>query len=597
MALIINFSGASLKKPGAYSRIKVAQGAAAQAQLGVMAIIGEASQGLPFASEVGLSAVTWTPDQFSAIQSKYGSGRLVDAARIAFGPSNDPQVLGGAQQLLTLKTNQSVIASLSLAGSYGTLKAKSAGTPGNNLSVEIVQALGVDTITITDSVAGVTEVSSPIGGNGALSIQATGGGVTAATLTISASTIATTITGGSAPSLSIPKTQFNTLGQLASFIAAQTNYTCTILNNHQNDPLSVLDFVSAVDIFTAPYAVRKDHQDIADFFASSGLVNFTVGSGGNVGIPAAMIKTFLSTGALGATSQANFQTALDACSKARVNFIVPLMSQDATADITAGLTDASSSYAIASVHAALNTHCVQNSTVKGRRERQGFAAIHGTYAAAKAASSSLGSARVSLLFQDVDVIDSSGDLFTSQPHMLAVIAAGMKSAAVVGLPNTFKLANISGFSMPSNDFDPETQADDAIDANLAFVEKAPGGGFRFVLDNSTYGQTRDAWIYNRPSVLYAADTLSFAIRLNMEIFVGQRNSDVSTETVKNLLVSVLDGARSSGIIVPDVNTAGKGFKDLTVTINGNVIETSVTVALTEGVEFVLSSISVQRASS
>jgi hypothetical protein len=127
------------------------------------------------------------------------------------------------------------------------------------------------------------------------------------------------------------------------------------------------------------------------------------------------------------------------------------------------------------------------------------------------------------------------------------------------------------------------------------LEKAPGGGFRFVLDNSTYGQVADAWIYNRPSVIYAADVAAYAIRLNTETFVGRRNSDVTTESIKNLLVSVMDGLRSSGIIVPDANTGGKGFKDLVVRLNGSVVNVSVTLVLVEGIEFILSDITVQRA--
>ena len=595
MAIVINYAGASLVKPGAYSRVIVAQGGAAQAQLGIVAIIGESSAGPAFADETGVSAVAWSPAQFNQIASKYGSGQLVDAARMVFAPSNDPQILGGAQILYTLKTNQSVAASLALPSSYGTIDALSEGVVGNAISVAITQMSGQDIITITDTSTGNSVISGLIGNDGALQIQATGGSVTAATMTVTATQLTTTITGAGSANLTINLKQYATLGQLAAYIAAQPGYTCTVLNNHQNEPTSVLDQVAGVDIFTAAYTLKQDAYDIAQFLNNNGLVSFTVGSGGKAGIPAALNTTFLSGGALGATSQANIQSCLDALSGTRVNFVVPLFSQDASADITAGNTDASSTYTIASTLAALNTHCLQNSTVKGRMERQGYGGFMGTYANAKAQAATLGSARVSLQFQQVDISDAFGNLYLAQPHMLAVCNAGMKAAAVVGLPNTFKLVNIEGFDTPSHDFNPNTQADDAIQANLTFVEAAPGGGFRFVLDNSTYGQTTNAWIYSRPAVQYAADTLAFSIRLNMETFVGQRNSDVSPETVKNLLVSVLDGARASGILVPDTSTGGKGFKDLTVTFNGNVVNTSVTVTLVEGIEFVLNDITVQRA--
>jgi hypothetical protein len=593
MAIVINFAGASLRKPGAYSRTRVAQGGAAQAQLGVVALIGEANEGSPFASESGLSAVTFSPEQFSAMQDKFGSGPLVDAARLALAPSNDTQIAGGAQQIVLLKTNQSVKASLALASSYGTITAKKAGTPGNALSVDIANSSGQRVITIADAISGDSEISAPLGGTTAFTIQATGGTISAATMTITATTLTTAITGSGASNLSLELKQFATLKQLVDYIALQPGYTCTLGSSLQgSQPVSVLDRVSAANIFTAPYALKRDAYDIAQFFAASALVTFTQTS--FIGIPSVLSKTFLSGGALGSTSNANIQACFDALLKMRVNFVVPLFSRDASAgDIAGGLTDAASAYTIASVHSMTRTHCAQASTVKGRKERQAWVGHKGAFSASKTAAADLGSARVALCIQDVDMTNSAGDLVTAQPHMLAVASAGMKAAAVVGLPNTFKLVNINGFTHA--DFDPETQADDAIEAGITFVESAPGGGIRFVLDNSTYGQVKDAWIYARPSVLYAADTAAFAIRLNTETFVGQRNSDVSPETIKNLLISVLDGLRSSGIIVPDANTGGKGFKDLTVSFEGSIIRTSVTLALVEGFEFVLNDIQVARA--
>jgi hypothetical protein len=594
MAIIINYHGASLKRPGAYSFLKVADSGVAEAQLGIVAIIGEADEGDSFASDAGgLDANTFTPDGFSLISNKFVSGPLVDAAKIALAPSGDTQILGGAQQLILLKTNASVEATLALPSSYGSVEAKSAGAPGNRISVEIDVAGSQDTITITRSDTGLSEVSSPLGGHNAIQIQASGAGVTAATLTITATNFTTSITGGSTPSLNLPLSQFSTLKSLVDYLNTISGYSASVSSSDQNNqPLSVMDRVTAVNIFTAPYNVLRDAEDVRDFFATSTLVDLIPTS--YVGIPAAMPRTFLSGGARGATSQAAIQACLDALLKIRVNFIVPLFSRDASAgDIAAGLTDAASTYAIDSIHAAVSSHCAQSSTIKGRKERQGFIAFKGSYATTKLKSGTTSNARIQLHLQDVDVLSAQGSIYLGQPHFSALIGAALKAAAPVGLANTFKQPNISGFS--HLDFDPETQGDDAIDNNICFIEKAPGGGFRYVLDNSTYGQTQDAWIYNRPSVLYAADTAALAIRLNTETFVGKRNSDVSEETISNLLINVMDSLRASGIIVPDKNTNGKGYKDLSVRFVGSVINTSVTLALVEDFEFVLNDIQVQRA--
>lgn len=594
MAIVINYAGASLRRPGAYSRLRVAQSGAAEAQLGVVALIGEADEGDKFSSETSPDGYTFTPDQFGQIVEKFGSGELVNAARIALTPSNDEQISGGAQQLLLLKTNASVKAQIAVPTGYGTVKAQKAGAPGNNISLEIADSTGKRVITIENSLTGVSEVSDPIGAQGVIQIQVTDGVSTAATLTINATTITTTVTGGTAPSLTISKSQFATIEQLVEYLNTQTNYAASVVDASQNnEPLSVLDRVTAVDIFTSAYTVVRDAQDIQDFFAESGLVDFTPTV--YVGLPTVLAKTFLSGGAKGATTNADVTAAFDELLKSKVNFVVPLFSRDATSDITDGLTDSSSSYTIDAIHVGARTHVVQASTVKGRKERQAFLGYKGTFANAKLKSFGIASARCALMFQDVDVQDASGNIVTAQPHMLAAINAGMRAAAVVGLPLTNKKANINGFSVGSNDFDPEVDADEAIDANLTFVEKNPGGGFRFVLDNSTYGQVKDAWIFSRPAVQYAADIACFSIRLNMETFIGQRNSDVSPETVKNLLISVMDGLRTSGIIVPDSQSNGKGFKDLTVQFVGNIIRTSVVLVLVEGFEFALNDITVTRA--
>jgi hypothetical protein len=605
MPVSINFNGATLVTLGAYSYTQIAETAAQEAQLGVVALIGESDEGPAWAAETkGLDGVTFTAQQYGAIQQKYGSGPLVDGSKLALSPSADEVIKGGAQQLVTMQTNQSVKASLALASSYGTIKAKRYGKPGNNINATIAVASSQATITLNRADLGITEISNAIGGTGVMTIQCTDGAISAATLSISATTLTTTITGGTAASLSIPLSQFNTIGDLAAYIATQTGYTATVATaQQQNQPLSVMDRVSAVDIKTAPYTVKRDAADIQAFFATSQLVDFTPGSAGYLGIPAALTKTYLTGGAKGATSQANFQTCLDALSASNCNFIVPLFSRDATGgDIADGLTESTSSYLISSVHAAVRSHCVAQSAIKARRERQAWVGFQSdTYSAVKDAAANLGAGRVSLLFQRCDIAGASGISATSQPHMLAVIAAAMKAAAPVGLPNHFKKPAINGFQTVNSSgaafFNPVTDAEDALNAGLTFVEKAPGGGFRFHCDNSTYGQATNAWFYARPAVQYAADIAAKVIRLNLESFVGNRNSDVSVTTVTNFMIGVLDKLRTAGIIVGDKSSNGTGYKNLSVSISGSVVTISVGLVLVEGLEFLLSSLSVSRAQS
>ena len=65
MSLFVNFDGVSLYELGAYSNTTIAQTAPSEAQLGIVAIIGEADEGPAYAAETqGLAAVTYTPSQY-----------------------------------------------------------------------------------------------------------------------------------------------------------------------------------------------------------------------------------------------------------------------------------------------------------------------------------------------------------------------------------------------------------------------------------------------------------------------------------------------------------------------------------------------------
>jgi hypothetical protein len=591
MAITVNFNGATLVKPGSYSDVRVTGSTVASPALGVVALIGESTEGAPFSEESGLSAVTFGPDEFAAIAEKFGSGPLVDAAKLAISPSNDPAIRGGAQELVLIKTNATTKASLTLP-SYGTVTDKRGGIGGNQISVQVALVSGSTIITINDLQKGLVEVSDPIGGNTVMTLQCTDGAASAATVTLTDKKLTTAVTGGStAQNLDIDLSTVSNVAKLVELINQNPGYSASAASATMGaKPVSVLDKASAAGILVAR-DFDKDLSEVKEFFAASSLVDFSATA--TAGVPSVMARTLLSGGAKGATSQADIQDGIDALLKRRINFVIPLFSRDAADDISDDLTDAASSYSIASVHAAVRSHCNEASTIKGRKERQGFVGFKGSFDEAIEAASDLNAYRVQMAFQDVDAIAASGELVTMQPHMLAVLSAGMKASALPGLSNLNKAPSISGFSHA--DFDPETQAEKAIRANLCYVEKAPNGGYRFAMDNTTYQDTKDAWIFNRPSVIYAADLAAYTLRLNTEAFIGVRNSDLSEESIRNSLISVFDSLKSAGIIVGDNNTGGRGYKDLTIKLEGSIIRIGVTLALVENYEFVLSDIRVQRA--
>jgi hypothetical protein len=77
-------------------------------------------------------------------------------------------------------------------------------------------------------------------------------------------------------------------------------------------------------------------------------------------------------------------------------------------------------------------------------------------------------------------------------------------------------------------------------------------------------------------------------------YVGVKNTVKAVE-VKGTAESVLATFLAQGITV-GTGDAPQGFKDLSVRIEGNTIYISVTIKLVEGIDFILSDITVQRAS-
>lgn len=442
-------------------------------------------------------------------------------------------------------------------------------------------------LTVNRQSDAVTETSGAVGGVFALYVGYLG---TTATLTISATTLSTSVAGGTGANLSLRLSDFATLNDLATYINSQTGYSCAVANALYGQlPPSALDRVSAVGIASGvatdkPGRVKKDSYDVQAFYNASQLVSLTRSL--FAGVPVATtVPVFLSAGALGGSTAAAVQAGLDALQKVRVNSVVPLFSRDATSDILDGLTDASSTYTIDAVNAGLKTHLLLMSNTKNRSERNGYASYKGTYADSKTKANTLASERVSLCIQDVKILKTTGVLAYVQPWGMACVAAGMQAGAAIGEPMTRKSINVSGVTHA--DFDPATQGDDAIANGILYAEQ-PESGFRIEVGNTTYGKDSN-FVYNRISVLYAADTFAYNLRkLYDALFVG--TAAATPVAVQNATIGYAAAAKDAGWIVGDDTNEGLGYKNLVVTQSGNVISVSIVITPVQGVDFLLPSI-------
>jgi hypothetical protein len=721
MAISVSFNGATLYRPGAYSKTTIdLSGNVPLGPAGLIAIFGEADAGTPGSAETNIADNFYTADRLIEARNKYRSGPIVDALNFLFSPASDAAIPSGAQTVWIYKTNASVRASLALSGSYGTVRAKEWGVGGNQVSFKVtataetapaktgttppaysaalnaasfsVRMNGGSAVVVTlsststnhdDLAELVTELNSllpagiaasaagsalklqmstastqyqegwgrsfelidttpgdlaklgltaglstaavepsctitinqkrdliveedTVGGNVVLEIgRDNTGGATSASVSVTSTQIVLTSSTGT---INFDKSAFITIKQLAESISLQPGWTASVSSPVYNQlGLDALDIVSTVGAFGAsglkPARLKKDAMEVQDLFDQSNIAEIVTPAA--KGLPAALNETLLSGGLKGGTLTSDIVAALSKFEKFHVNSVIPLFSRNATADISDGLTDATSTYTIDGINQAVKTHLSLMKTTKKRSERQGYLSVKASYSDCKAKAGEMADARIQMVIQDVRQNNAQGVIKWFQPWALACLIAGSRGGAPIGLPLTFKFMNCSGIRQTAQsmstpeadiviDFDPDTQYDDAIQSGITFLEAPRTGGFRVVVDNTTYG-IDDNWVYNRGNVMYAADIVAYNFRNTMELrYIGVKNTLRAAE-VQSTAESVLTTFLAQGITVSTAD-APNGFKDLSVRIEGNTIYISVTIKLVEGVDFVLAELTLQRAS-
>lgn len=604
MAITKSFAGQSIRKPGAYSRSKVDNsGGAPLGTNDTLLLIGEADSGKSGAVE---GIVEFTAEQMGSLVEKYTSGPVVDAALVSTRPSKNTEV-GGAGRILVYITNAIVQASKSINEATNTnplysVKDRKGGVSGNELSITIANGTNSATqklITI-NRLNDTAEVLGENAGTAVISIDYTGNG-SAAALTISGSTkanktLATSLTGQSDGSANLSITLANyTIKQLVDYINAQTGYAAVLLAPAKSAlQANQLDSVASTSILTVQ-SFYRNQEEILELINSSTRVEATLAATPVVGLPVNVTNAFLTAGAKGASTNANFSTGLAKSLAKTYSVALPCISRDASADIADGLTDASSTYTIAAVSAALDSHLRLRGSIKNRKEAQGMTGFrNASKSACYTAASTLGSELVQLAIQDVLVNDVNGNLTWKQPHVFAAMMAGIRLGTEIGEPMTHKFLNCNGVGhvvdpvtgLSTGDFNDSLDVEDAIINGVTFSEQASGGN-RIVVDNTTYGRDQ-SFVFNRGSVVEAAQFTAKTIRETAElVFVGKKVSNGAAASIKSVIRNKLIELNTANIITAS-SDAPQGFQEDTfvVKVQGNTALVEVHIKPVQGLDFV-----------
>lgn len=474
-------------------------------------------------------------------------------------------------------------------------------TPGDLAALGLAAGLSVSSqepaieVQINNASTGLSEtlnVSEDI----ALSIGYLG---TTGTITISATTLTTTVTGGSGGDLSIALSQYKTIATLAAFINNQPGYTASAAASVQQVAPSSLDQVTAVGIATStsgdePGRIKDGAANFNAVLATSTALSFTPEA--NLGLPSSMATpAFLSGGTRGATLAADIINVIDQLAGINVNIVIPLFSEDASLDIAAGTTDPASTYTIDAINAATKNHCIQYSTPKLKKNRICILSLQDTYANAKQEAQSLANYRCSLTMQQSIQVNSVGVITTFLPWYAACIAAGMQTGGFYK-SITNKYGNVISFIDPSG-FDSGSPGDveDALDAGLLFLTQDTAGS-RWVSDQTTYGFDTN-FVYNSIQAVYTSDILALDLAASFQsAFVGQSLADVNAATALSFLAQKMDGYKKLKLIAAS-SDAPLGYKNQSVSIQGPEMDVAVEIKLATAIYFVPISINISEVQS
>lgn len=594
MSIRVNFNGASIAKPGAYSQTRVnLSGGFPLSATGVIAIVGEAIGGAPGSSD---GVQTFTSEDIASLIAKYKSGPIVDAARLLVAPARDNRVPNGASIIRVWKTNASTQASKVLQNaalaSLFTLTSKNFGEDENLTSVQVSNGSSANNKVIVLKKNGSTETLTENAYAAALQLQYVGADASASltiqnVLGVKTLVVATSATPADDLSISLLN---KTIQDLASIIDAHASYTAsTALQNAKSTAASSLDFIStALDVKTSAKTLRRAQQELLDIVNSQSQLVSMSQSANAEGLPANVGPVFLAGAVRGASANSNFQSGFDALLATRCNEVVPLVSQDASALISSGETDPASTFTVDAVNLQALTHCITASNTKNRSERNCYVSKKGSFASMQTSAQALNHERASMSFQDVEVLGADGNLSYKDPWAASCMLAGIQAGTEVGTPATFKFVNAN--AIRHQDYNSKTQIDLAIDAGLTPLEQADSGGFRVVVGNTTYGIDAN-FVWNRISVIYAADYVAYNLRQQLEaIFIGNKAATGTAQAIKNTIISIMDSFLRANIIVGDDTNGLLGFKDLLVTIVGNTAFVDITITPVQGVDFILNRI-------
>jgi len=428
-------------------------------------------------------------------------------------------------------------------------------------------------------------------------------------------TFSTTITGVAGDNLSIAIGATDSLQVLIDAINQNTSYLAVPGKgvNAATSLASAFDFGVGTQVNIQKQVSRNDNTGftqglaaVVAWFADTGLyasaARYAGASADGASLPvgsAATDYTFaspfqLAGGTRGTSANSDWQAAFDLMLTRQIDNIVPMIDQDLANE------GYGSTATWASVSQQLLAHVSAARGAVGL-ERGSFIGFRGTKAEYIDACNSLNDMDIQCVSQYPNVLNTAGTLEVQGPRSFAMMGASMRSGVPeVGEPLTFKYIKTSGLTQDSS-WDPSDATDiaDLVLAGAFFAQTVPGKGTRWVRDLTTWVQD-DNLAYSEGSVRSVVRYVAYGIRTLIEDrFTGKKASPALPNIVREAVAALCEQYRTANVIVDstDLTTGAalRAYYALRVTVDGDVLRTSLCVFPVLGISFELTDLSLQLA--
>jgi hypothetical protein len=488
MAQFYDFAGQRIIKPGAYTKRFFPKDQGAGISAGKVVIMGEAAKGgVPFDAYDDVESVLNVVTGQAQALNVFGGGPLYYGAEFFLTPTKDARFStpGQAVCLVVNEMEQADTTLLNGATDIIDIAFTKFGTDGNQAAVKVsagsVTGKLLQLLYKGEEVLKQDNVTLPL-----FDIQYVGAG-SAATMTISATQLTTTVTGATGDNLSITLADYEDLGSLINFINDNPAYTCA-LTGKSDEKANVFDVVTAQDIKTAKYSTVGIVEALIRAIRASEGFTASLHSGSTRLVPDNLTSfKYLTGGSVSAATTQNWTDALEKLEKYDVDIIV-VMSGSAT------------------IHGLVNAHCEKMNSVKSKKYRQwgaGAGSAATTLADRVAEMKALNSAYAEYCvspFKRYDYVNKGVPSSDFDPFYLFPMIAGLRSANNVGMDVVFKYLDV--LSTPEiSEEDQEAYAE----AGATLIQKTNNvldgtKNFEILINNTTYQGSQVT--RTNPSVVY-----------------------------------------------------------------------------------------------